>query len=85
MNRLFDDLSRLLDDLARRDEAEQIDLLTLVAGETGGHVKLPKPGDTWDSQRIEITAHGIFADGGSLSEALRNWTAAARRMAGRAA
>jgi hypothetical protein len=43
-----------------------------------GTIKLPQPGNSWDSQRLEITLHGIAADGASWPEAIRNWTTAAR-------
>jgi hypothetical protein len=60
---------------------DQIHHIEIRARETGGAIKLPQRGNTWDNQRHEITLHGIFADGEGWSEVIRNWQRAARMAA----
>jgi len=64
------------------DPAEIERALTRRAIETGGFYKPAAPGNTWDSQRVEITLHGIFGQGEDLDEAVRNWLRAARATLG---
>lgn len=56
---------------------DQIDVLHTRATETGGTIKLPQRGNTWDNQQYEIDLHGVSATGGDWPEVIRNWTRAA--------
>lgn len=84
---LFDPVARTLSDLGAMSMSldDQIHHVMTRACETGGMVKLPQPGNSWDSQRLEISLHNVWADGASWAEAIRNWQRAARvQVAGRA-
>lgn len=72
-----DDITRAIDTLKRLDATERADFMIGAALESGGHYHTPEPQNTWDSQRVEIKAHGIFAEGESDAEAIRNWQRAA--------
>lgn len=56
---------------------DQIDLLRERANETGGTIKLPQPGNTWDDQQLVVDLHGVTATGNDWAEVIRNWTRAA--------
>lgn len=56
---------------------DQIDLLRDRANETGGTIKLPQRGNTWDDQQLVIDLHGVSASGADWPEAIRNWKRAA--------
>lgn len=58
--------------------ADLADYVTGRAIETGGFFKPACPGNSWDSQRFEITLQGVFAQGEDLHDAARNWLRAAR-------
>ena len=60
---------------------DQIDLIRTRTDQTGGMVKLPQRGNTWDTQRLEISLHGVFAEGADWPETIRNWQRAARTQA----
>ena len=65
---------------------DQIALIQARAAEGAGMVKLPQRGNSWDTQDLEISLHGVFARGADWPEAIRNWQRAARtQLAGAAA
>ncbi|MFT4962514.1 MAG: hypothetical protein ACI92Z_003613 [Paracoccaceae bacterium] len=74
---IHDDLARALDTLEMLGAPGQHDFLVMAALETNGFFKLPERANNWDTQMVEIKAHGIFADGCDASEAIRNWRLAA--------
>jgi hypothetical protein len=47
--------------------------------ETHGYFKTPRQSDNRDPQTVEIKAHGLFADGADICEAIRNWRLIASR------
>ena len=78
---LLNDLTRALETLELLDASGRHDFLVQAALETGGLFKQTYPKQTWDNQRVEIKAHGVFAEGGDVSEAIRNWIRAASSQA----
>lgn len=44
----------------------------------GGHFKPARPGDEWDSQRIEITLHGIYSAAEDAERLVADWIDRAR-------
>jgi len=70
-------ITATLVELETLDAAGRADLIRITATATGGTVKDAKPGDAWDSQRVEIYLHGIIGEGADWAEAIRNWTRAA--------
>lgn len=85
MQALIDHLARTLDTLDGLPPHERPAFLAATADATGGYVKHPQPGNGWDSQRVEIKALEVYAEGLDMAEALRNWTRAARATASRVA
>jgi len=81
---MTDAIRRTLAALERRDPAARADLLRALAETAAGHWKPANPADPWDSQRVELRLHEVFAEGADAAEATRNWIHAARRMAERA-
>lgn len=75
-----DDLARALDTLEVLGAPGQHDFLVMASLETNGYFKPPERANNWDTQMVEIKAHGIFADGSDASEAIRNWRLAAGRQ-----
>jgi len=81
---IHNDLTRALETLETLDPAGQQEFLEMAAFETGGYFKLPAPPEarnTWDSQMVEIKAHGIFVEGWGIGEAMRTWRQCAARQA----
>lgn len=74
---LFDEIERVLQTLETLDDEGRHDLMVMVAQETGGYFKPAEPGNSWDSQAVEIRALGVYAQGGTPREAIRNWSRAA--------
>lgn len=78
---IHNELTHILLALETYTLKQRVEFLTNAAMETGGEFKLPQPGNNWDSQRVEIKAHGIFAEGPDMPEAIRNWMHAASGQA----
>jgi hypothetical protein len=78
---IHNDLARALEQLELLGPAGQHDFLVMAAMETGGYFKLPERANNWDSQMVEIKAHGISSIGADACEALHNWKRAAGRQA----
>lgn len=76
----FSELSQTLRDLTAMSMSldHQVAMILERTAETGGMVKLPQPGNSWDNQALEISLHGVFAVGSDWPEAIRNWQRAAR-------
>ena len=71
----------LLDRLTHLGAPAQFDALRAAADQTGGYVKGIEPGNSFDSQAVEIRAHGVYANGENAIDAVRHWIAAASRVA----
>ena len=74
-------LARALETLELLGTPGRHDFLVMAALETGGYFHMPERANNWDSQMVEIKAHGISADGADLEEAIRNWMLVAGRQA----
>jgi hypothetical protein len=70
---LFCDLARALETLELLGAPGRHDFLVMAALETGGFFHMPERANNWDSQQVEIRAHGVFASGTDEAEAIRNW------------
>lgn len=77
---IYTDIGHLLARLDHQTLPERIDTMTNAALETSGYYNLPRDGDTWSSQMVEIKAHGISAQGASQEEAIRNWMKVAQNQ-----
>jgi hypothetical protein len=77
---LHNDLTRALETLELRAASGQHDFLVMAALKTGGYFHDPDRANNWDSQMVEIKAHGIFASGADRNEAIRNWMLVAARQ-----
>jgi hypothetical protein len=78
------DTSHIVTLLARfknLNEPAKFDALRAAADLTGGYVKGIEPGNSFDSQAVEIQAHGVFANGENAIDAVRHWVSAASRIA----
>lgn len=77
---IHDDLARALETLELLGPFGQAEFLMNASMETHGHFKMPRPTDNWDTQMVEIKAHGLLAEGGDVSEAIRNWKRMAKQQ-----
>jgi hypothetical protein len=73
-------LARALETLELLGARGRYDYLVGAALETGGFFHQPEPANNWDSQQVEIKAHGVFASGTDQDEAIRNWMLVAARQ-----
>jgi len=75
------ELSRMVEAMEPLSLTARRDFLIMAAMETGGTFKTPQRDNNWDNQLFEISAHGVYADGTDLADAIRNWMLVATRQA----
>lgn len=75
---LHNHLAHAVETLELLGEKGRYDFMVQAANETNGYFKPASPKLNWDSQRVEIKAHSIYAEGSETQEAIRNWQRAAR-------
>lgn len=73
-------LAPVLTTLHNLDLASRLDFLENAAIETGGFWKPVEVNNTWDNQRLEFRAYGIFASD-ETETAIRAWIHIARQQA----
>ena len=73
-------IQHILARLTEQTTSERIDTMSNAAQETSGYYNVPRIGDTWSSHLVEISISGIYAEGESQEEAIRNWMCVAQNQ-----